>query len=413
MSITLVTGVPGSGKTAKVVSMILEAIDSGRPVFVDGVKGLHLTTEFYRAGRIIDWHKSTWLHVDQYRFTDGSEVLDDDDDGSANWLPNPDVFLLSPKGEFFSQPKTFPILESEGKLKLVTKRDEMGFPLRWVDYETHKGAIVFIDEAQRYFRPRPIGSKVPDYVAAFEVHRHQGLDFVLISQRPTLIDSNIRGLITQHFALRNGWFGRYLYEWAEVGDVENKMSRETAAKTRFKLPAHVFQLYDSAAVHTKVKRKFPFAAKILIFIIPAFFVFGFFVYGVISGKSKQPAVSASTGFISKQPIPENTNSQESAVLVSSPISDRPHPFSSARLFISSYIASSSKKLYYFKAVADGGSYNLTQSDLISSGYTINPLSDCSVELIYESNHFFVSCQPTLETIPSVSIKNETEKISST
>lgn len=49
MAITLVTGVPGTGKTAQVVSMILDAVASGRPVFVDGVKGLHNTTPFDRC----------------------------------------------------------------------------------------------------------------------------------------------------------------------------------------------------------------------------------------------------------------------------------------------------------------------------------------------------------------------------
>ena len=37
-------------------------------------------------------------------------------------------------------------------------------------------SIIIIDEAQRSFRPRPSGSKVPDYVAALETHRHAGLD---------------------------------------------------------------------------------------------------------------------------------------------------------------------------------------------------------------------------------------------
>jgi zona occludens toxin len=44
-----------------------------------------------------------------------------------------------------------------------------------------ENAIVVIDEAQRIFRPRSNGSKVPDYVAAFETRRHTGVDFVLLT----------------------------------------------------------------------------------------------------------------------------------------------------------------------------------------------------------------------------------------
>lgn len=303
MAITLVTGVPGTGKTAYIVKMILDAVATGRPVFVDGVKGLHNTTEFYSCGRIIDWQKGTWLHIDQYVRTDGSELLDADDDGSANWQGNPDVFYINKEGHLENVPKEYPL--KEGQLKIIQHRDEHGKPTRVVDYESHKGAIVFIDEAQRYFRPRASGSVVPDHVAALEVHRHQGLDFVFISQRPALVDSNLRGLCGRHIALRNGWFGRYVYEWGEVGDIESKVSRDTAARSRYKLPKDVFTKYDSAAVHTVTKRQLPFAAKALVFILPLVGYFFWSSYSTVSGKfTPEPPRTASSSSHSFQPVAE-------------------------------------------------------------------------------------------------------------
>ncbi len=35
-----------------------------------------------------------------------------------------------------------------------------------------------IDEAQRVFRPRPAGSKVPDYIQELETHRHKGIAWI-------------------------------------------------------------------------------------------------------------------------------------------------------------------------------------------------------------------------------------------
>ncbi|MGN7045978.1 zonular occludens toxin domain-containing protein, partial [Neisseria sp. P0001.S010] len=76
------------------------------------------------------------------------------------------------------------------------------------------GAIIVVDECQRIFRPRPSGSKVPDYVAELETHRHRGLDFILITQHPRLIDVHLRGLIEHHTHLGKTNLGlRRKMEW--------------------------------------------------------------------------------------------------------------------------------------------------------------------------------------------------------
>lgn len=118
-------------------------------------------------------------------------------------------------------------------------------------------SIVIIDEAQRVFRPRPVGSPVPPWIAAFETHRHTGVDFVLISQAPNLMDSNLRRLIGKHVHIRVLPMGRRLYEWTEVGEPESKMSRDLAASRSYKLPKRVFDVYKSAELHTKIKVAIP------------------------------------------------------------------------------------------------------------------------------------------------------------
>ena len=96
-------------------------------------------------------------------------------------------------------------------------------------------SIIVVDEAQKVYRPRAASAKVPPYVAAFETHRHTGVDFWLITQHPGLLDGNIRKLVGRHVHIRNTFFGRYLYEWPECGEPDIKSSRQLSASRRYKL----------------------------------------------------------------------------------------------------------------------------------------------------------------------------------
>jgi len=135
MSVVIVTGQPGSGKTALTVDMIANDPQfKGRPLFVMGIPDLkvpHIT-----CPPVDEWT--------EYRTSPEDPSLD-----------------LA----YF----TFP-----------------------------ENALVVIDEAQRVYRPRPTGTRVPPEVAAFETHRHLGVDFILLTQHPGLIDSNIRKLVGRH-----------------------------------------------------------------------------------------------------------------------------------------------------------------------------------------------------------------------
>lgn len=116
------------------------------------------------------------------------------------------------------------------------------------------GAIIVVDECQRIFRPRPSGSKVPDYVAELETHRHRGLDFILITQHPRLIDINLRSLIEHHTHLSKTNLGiRRKLEWTTGGakDPESRTNIREALVSVYKLD----KSYKSAEVHTKIRTK--------------------------------------------------------------------------------------------------------------------------------------------------------------
>ena len=186
------------------------------------------------------------------------------------------------------------------------------------------GAIIVVDECQRIFRPRPSGSKVPDYVAELETHRHRGLDFILITQHPRLIDVHLRGLIEHHTHLGKTNLGlRRKMEWTTGGakDPESRANIREALISVYRLDKSVYGLYKSAEVHTKIRTK---KSKLLMLFPLALCLVGYGVWsftgfwGKFSGQEEQTKTASTT-----QTAQEQT--QPSAVSASEPVSNGQYP----------------------------------------------------------------------------------------
>lgn len=221
--ITLFTGVPGSGKTAYAINEMLKQSnsDNPRPIYVHGIPSLKIQHEPV---------KCTSLHCDVCHDLPDSVLRADD---WHEWAPD--------------------------------------------------GAVLFFDETQNIFRPRSHTVKVPDFVANLEVHRHRGLDFFLITQHPSLIDSNVRRLVSRHVHLAGNWLSRVQYEWGEC--VQDPRSTSTAVKSSYTIPKKVFPLYKSATIHTKLDRKIPFQVYLLAFLVPLFAVLAYSIYQSIDARA--------------------------------------------------------------------------------------------------------------------------------
>jgi len=199
--ITLITGAPGSGKSAALVDL-LSSISKDRRLYVDGVPDLLVP----------------------------HEVLDD--------------------------------------------------VARWPDL-VPDGAAVVVDEVQRVWRPRGVGSKVPPDIAALETHRHRGLDFFLVTQQPALVDKNVRALVGRHVHLRDlGVLGRWWYEWPECS--ESVAWRTAPIKKKYRLPKRVFRLYKSASIHVKPIRSVPWVLGLMVVALLVTAGLGWYVYQRIS-----------------------------------------------------------------------------------------------------------------------------------
>lgn len=177
MAITLVTGLPGHGKTLYTIAR-WKAIgeQEGRPVFFSGIKGLTLQWQ--------EWEPEKWQE-----------------------LPPKSIFI--------------------------------------------------IDEAQ--FRLKVHGrGQLPDWIEKLSVHRHGGIDIVLITQQPMNLDPFVRRLVDRHFhVMRPFGLQRAIVHEFPMGVNENPgKSRAGSIRHDWKYPKDVFNWYHSAEVHT-VKRRIP------------------------------------------------------------------------------------------------------------------------------------------------------------
>jgi zona occludens toxin len=126
---------------------------------------------------------------------------------------------------------------------------------RWHEW-AKPGDVILFDEVQEVWRPRSLGSKVPDCIAKLETHRHMGVDLILVTQHPMLLDPNIRRLVNQHIHMRRITKTVAMrYEWDHC---ENPGNTRTCVDSGVWFhPKKAYELYKSAQLHTKPTARMP------------------------------------------------------------------------------------------------------------------------------------------------------------
>ncbi len=196
--ITLITGAPGTGKTAWLINEVLELrkTEPNKLLFIHGIRNLRGIS-----------HETIYCK---------SQLCD------------------------ICRAQTIP--------------EEAKYVENWPLWK-QPDSLIIVDEVQRIWRPRTGGSQPSEAVSGLETHRHYGLDFWLISQGPHLFDNFIRLLVGRHVHLVARWSGRTQYEYPECK--QDVTSRGDAVIRPYKLPLHVYKHYDSAEVHTKQEKRKP------------------------------------------------------------------------------------------------------------------------------------------------------------
>lgn len=189
------------------------------------------------------------------------------------------------------------------------------------------GSLIIIDEAQRLMGTRSAATKVPQYIEALAMHRHHGLDIVLITQHPSFLDSFVRRLVQRHMHVSIKPVGRKLYEWNEcVDQPDSSVNIAKAIERTFVVPKKSFGMYKSAEVHTKPKRRIPKSLIFVVLFIPL--LIGFTLYTINNmrkrfGEDEQQATTVATASdvsvgaqqAQSSPMPQQTGSLKPEDLV--------------------------------------------------------------------------------------------------
>lgn len=143
------------------------------------------------------------------------------------------------------------------------------------------GDVILFDEVQECWRPRSMSTKTPACIEALETHRHMGVDIILITQHPMLIDSNIRRLCNRHLHLRRlSRTVAYVYEWDHCATNPGQTKTALQGKVWFH-PKKAYGLYKSAQLHTKPTARFPRVALVGVAALAALGVVAPYAYGRI------------------------------------------------------------------------------------------------------------------------------------
>lgn len=234
--ITFITGAPGSGKTLYTIAKLL------KPML-------------------------------------GTTVTKHNDDGTTTELPR--TIYTNIKGFLFDH-------------ELIDDGAEGGLN-NWHEW-AKPGSIICFDEVQKPWPPRPNGAKVPDYIQHLETHRHMGVDFIVMTQHPLLVDRNLVNLVGRHLHLRRiaNWTLAVVYEWDHCS--RSLLYRNAVNKNPWRYDKSVYKVYKSAEVHTKQPRKVPGLVWFILVGLAGFAYLGPTTFNRISDRAqgKTPGVSAKT-----------------------------------------------------------------------------------------------------------------------
>ena len=129
-------------------------------------------------------------------------------------------------------------------------------------------AIFLIDEAQDVYPQRTRGEP-PDYVKAFEKHRHHGVDFILITQRPNAIDIHCRELVSHHKHVARLFSAAACTVYHAQGFVmTDRTERSKAAKKTVRYNKNLFKIYNSARMHTG-RQRIPLRVWFFFLLVPS------------------------------------------------------------------------------------------------------------------------------------------------
>ncbi|WP_202843417.1 zonular occludens toxin domain-containing protein [Luteimonas saliphila] len=269
MPIELITGLPGTGKTAWLVDRIMTEGEkrNPRPLVAMGINGLEPG-----LAAIVDDPKRWAEIVDRTQGDCTCPLIGGDIDPSTGTY----------------QPHT---------------------------HRIPKGAIVFVDEAWKWFGHLHDASRqaTPKHVLDLAEHRHMGIDFVWTTQGPAQIYPFARQLVADHTHLVRKFRTQILdvYKWGELNeDVKSEGKRMAALRSTRAIPSRAYGKYKSSEEHT-IKSRVPWRVFALPVLLLAAVLAGWFAFRMLQPDAVAKSVGLGTDAASAAAGPRTDESTPS------------------------------------------------------------------------------------------------------
>lgn len=390
MPIELTTGVPGAGKTLYTVAEVLRHLVDAtveiegqavpRRLCIAGIPDLLLPHELVEAKQVPpEGYTDPW----------GEVVRRPGDPAVTHCKRSGDRWVAA-------------AAEEEGALPVPRSVENWWL---WVV----PGDVVVIDECQTVFRPMPAGRRAPAFIRHLEVHRHYGIDFVLITQHPQLLHTAVRALVGQHRHVRR-LFGRraaLVYEWDHCSPPERV---KTASTRVWPYKKAAFGLYKSAQLHTKQRwgTSWP-----IVLGLAAVLALPYLWWRALHGTATQGAQLADSAgsrqtVVGVAPPPASSAPSAGPVVVKSvwpvmsagPARADSEPYAERGIQIEGGFVMNGKPFGVFGLVQDGKRLaTLTLADLVQAGYSYTFIAPCAGVLRYKDQERVLSCGPRGEVAP--------------
>ena len=170
----------------------------------------------------------------------------------------------------------------------LTEEEIMSAPLRDI---IPQGAVLIVDEAHYTYPVRAAGRPVPPYIQELTELRHHGHTVILMTQHPSQLDVFVRNLVSKHTHLERKAVGMKQYSWYKcVTSLDNPAGVTGVESSSWKPPKEAFKYYKSSSQHQKFKKNIPLAVWALIGIFAFMAWKGYNVYQIYQQGTGQSEV---------------------------------------------------------------------------------------------------------------------------
>lgn len=372
MSINIIVGRPGSGKSYEAVAFhVIPALKEGRRVVTN-----------------------LPLFLEHFSNVFGPEVLD----------------LIEVVNDGFS--KDSGVVRAFSLPEHFTREE-------WRN-ESGQGPLFIIDECHfqypRAARDKKSSSDLVSCLEYFSIHRHHGHDILLMTQSLGKLNKDLRDMIqVQYLVSKHTAAGSDKTYTQKV--LDSAGSRPTCLSQKVRVyDASFFPFYkshtlsDTSVNEAKASDIVPLWRRWWVWLsvvcilsgIPIL-VSGFSgMFGGSSGSASSSDSSVSSASSVKHPAPDSFSSSAIPSLPAAKPEVKKPPFSGFTITITGWSDSSYKDRsgkfhsqfeYYLNASSDGSySFPIKISDLMMAGYKVRALGPCVLQLLYDKTESFLYCE---------------------